>query len=64
MNPKDRSQTPDKINQVLEDNVTGVQNHEQDKEHNGTETNSMTIEERQAKLQQLRAKMVSCVSSP
>ena len=64
MNPKDRSQTPDKIDQVPEDDVMGVQNHEQDEEHDGTEMNSMKMEERQAKLWQLRAKMVSCVSSP
>jgi len=62
--PEDGSQTPDEIDRVPEDDVTGVQNHEQDEEHEGAETNSMTMEERQAKLRQLRAKMVSRVSSP
>ena len=64
MNPEDGPQTPDEIDDVPEDDVRGIQNHEQDEEHEGTETNSMTMEERQAKLRQLRAKMVSSVSSP
>jgi hypothetical protein len=63
-NPEDRPQTPDEIDEVPEDDVTGVQNHEQDEEYEGAETKSMTMEERQAKLRQLRAKMVSRVSFP
>jgi hypothetical protein len=51
---------PDEIDEVPEDDVMG----EQDEEHEGAETKSMTMEDRQAKLRQLRAKMVSRVSSP
>jgi hypothetical protein len=59
-NPEDGLQTPDEIDEVPEDDVTG----EQDEEHDGAETKSMSMEDRQAKLRQLRAKMVSRVSSP
>jgi len=58
-NLEDGPQTPDEIDEVPEGDVTGVQNHEQDGEHEGAETKSMTMEERQAKLRQLRAKMRS-----
>ena len=63
-NPEDGPQTPDEIDEVPEDDVTGDQNHEQDEEHEDAETKSMSMEERQAKLRQLRAKMVSRVPSP
>ena len=64
VNPEDGPQTPDEIDEVPGDDVTGAQNHEQDEENDGAETKSMTMDERQAKLRQLRAKMVCRVSSP
>ncbi len=44
--------------EVSEDDAAGVQNQEQDGDHAGTEARPMTMEERKAKMQQLRAKLV------
>jgi hypothetical protein len=56
--PEHEPQTPEEVDEASEDDTTGIQNHEQDEDREGTESKPMTMEERQAKMQKLRAKMV------
>jgi hypothetical protein len=70
MNPKEYTesegepQTPEEVDEVPEDDASGIQNHGQDEDSEGTEAKPTTMDERKAKMQQLRAKMVRCLSSP
>ena len=58
-NPEDEPHTPEDVEEeVSEGDADDVQNQEQDGDHAGTEARPMTIEERKAKMQQLRAKLV------
>ena len=56
--PDDEPQTPEEVEEVSEDDAAGVQIQEQDGDDAGTEARPMTMEERKAKMQQLRAKLV------
>ncbi|KAH9968011.1 SYF2-domain-containing protein [Russula dissimulans] len=57
--PEDEQQTPEEDEEVPNDDMTGMQNGEQDADHEGNEGRPTTMDERKAKLQQLRAKMRS-----
>jgi len=57
--PEDKQQTPEEDEEVPNDDMTGMQNGEQDGDHGGNEGGPTTMDERKAKLQQLRAKMRS-----
>jgi hypothetical protein len=57
MSPKEYVD-PEDVEQVSEDDAEGNQNHEQGEDREETEARPMTMEERKAKMQQLRAKMV------
>ena len=62
--PEDESPTPEEVEEeVSEGDAVDVQNQEQDGDHAGTEARPMTMEERKAKMQQLRAKLVRRVLS-
>jgi hypothetical protein len=63
VDPEDEPQTPEEVEEVSEGDGAGVQDQEQDGDHVGTETRPMTMEERKAKMKQLRAKLVRCVRS-
>ena len=52
-------QTPEEDEDVSEGDSAGIQNQEQD----GAEAKPMTMEERKAKMQELRAKLVRRVHS-
>jgi hypothetical protein len=56
--PEEESQTPEEVEDVPQDDAVGLENQEQNGEHEGADGISMTMEERKAKMQQLRAKMV------
>ena len=62
--PEGEPQTPEEVDDVPEDDAAGIQNDEQDDDSEGTEGKPMTMEERKAKMQKLRAKMVRPVSFP
>ena len=64
--PEDEPQTPEEVDddEVSEGDAAGVQNQEQDGNNAGTEARPMTMEERKAKMQQLRAKLVRRVPFP
>jgi len=61
--PEDEPQTPEEVDEDSEGDAAGIQNQEQDGDHAGTEARSMTMEERKAKMRQLRAKLVRRVLS-
>jgi hypothetical protein len=61
--PEDGPQTPEEVEEVSEGDAAGVQNQEQDGDDTGTEARPMTMEERKAKMKQLRAKLVRRVRS-
>ncbi len=62
--PEGEPQTPEEeVEDVSEGDVADVQDREQDGDHAGTEASLMTMEERRAKMQQLRAKLVRRVLS-
>jgi hypothetical protein len=54
-------QTPEEDEDVSEGESEGIQNQEQDGDNGGAETKPMTMEERKAKMQELRAKLVRLV---
>jgi len=54
--PEDEPQTPEEVEEVSEGDADDVQNQEQDGNH---EARPMTMEERKAKMQKLRAKLRS-----
>jgi hypothetical protein len=54
VDPEDEPQTPEEDEEVSEGDAAGIQNQD----HGGTEAKPMTMEERKAKMQQLRAKLV------
>ena len=56
--PQSSEEEEEEEEEVSEDDAAGVQNQEQDGDHAGTEARPMTMEERKAKMQQLRAKLV------
>lgn len=58
VDPEAEPQSSEEEEEVSEDDAAGVQNQEQDGDHAGTEARPMTMEERKAKMQQLRAKLV------
>ncbi|KAI9511367.1 SYF2-domain-containing protein [Russula earlei] len=53
------SPTPEEDEEVSEDDSVGIQEQNQDGDRNGNNGKAMTMEERKAKMQQLRAKMRS-----
>ncbi|KAN0109073.1 SYF2 domain containing protein [Russula decolorans] len=57
--PEDEPQTPEEVEEGSEGDAVGVQDQEQDGDHAGTEARPMTMEERKAKMRQLRAKLRS-----
>jgi hypothetical protein len=61
--PEDEPQTPEEVEEGSEGDAVGVQDQEQDGDHAGTEARPMTMEERKAKMRQLRAKLVRPVLS-
>jgi hypothetical protein len=61
--PESEPQTPEEDEDVSEGDAAGVQNQEEDGENGGAEAKPMTMEERKAKMQQLRAKLVRRVLS-
>ena len=61
--PEDEPQTPEEVEEVSEGDAAGVQNQEQNGGHAETEARPLTMEERKAKMQQLRAKLVRRVLS-
>jgi hypothetical protein len=61
--PEDEPQTPEEVEEDSEGDAAGVQNQEQDGDHAETEARPMTMEERKAKMRQLRAKLVRRVLS-
>jgi hypothetical protein len=63
VDPEDEPQTPEEVEEDSEGDAAGVQNQEQDGDDAGTEARPMTMEERKAKMQQLRAKLVRRVLS-
>lgn len=56
--PEDEPQTPEEVEEGSEGDAVGVQNQEQDGDNTGTEARPLTMEERKAKMKQLRAKLV------
>jgi len=57
--PEDEHQkTPEEDEEVHEDGIAGMQNEDQDGDREGSEGRPSTMDERKAKLLQLRAKMV------
>ena len=54
VDPEDEPQTSEEDEEVSEGDTAGIQNQE----HGGKESKPMTMEERKAKMQQLRAKLV------
>jgi hypothetical protein len=61
--PEDEPQTPEEVEEVSEGDAAGVQDQEEDGDRAGTEARPLTMEERKAKMQQLRAKLVGRVLS-
>ena len=61
--PEDEPQTPEEVEEDSEGDAAGVQDQEQDGDNAGTEARPMTMEERKAKMRQLRAKLVRRVLS-
>jgi len=61
--PENEPRTPEEVEEDSEGDAAGVQNQEQDGVYSGTETRPMTMEERKAKMRQLRAKLVRRVFS-
>ena len=61
--PEDEPQTSEEVEEVSEGEAGGVQDQEQDGDNTGTEARPMTMEERKAKMQQLRVKLVRRVFS-
>ena len=59
----DEPHMPEEVEEVSEGDADDVQDQEQDGDHAGTEARPMTMEERKAKMQQLRAKLVRRVLS-
>ena len=56
--PENEPQPPEEVDDVSEDDSTGIRNHERDENDEGNEAKLTTMEERKAKMQQLRTKMV------
>ena len=56
--PQTPEETPEEVEEVSEGDAAGVQNQEQNGDHAETEARPLTMEERKAKMQQLRAKLV------
>jgi hypothetical protein len=63
VDPEGEPQTPEEVEEDSEGDAAGIQNQEQDGDHEGTEAKPMTMEERKAKMQQLRAKLVRRILS-
>lgn len=61
--PEDEPQTPEEVEEVSEGDATGVQDQEQDGDHAGTDARPSLMEKREAKMQELRAKLVRRVLS-
>src|SRR5712672_2693783 len=62
--PEDEPQAPEEVEEDSDGDAAGVQDQEQDADHTGTEARPMTMEERKAKMQKLRAKLVRRILSP
>jgi hypothetical protein len=61
--PEDEPQMPEEVEEGSEGDAAGVESQEQDGDHAGTEARPMAMEERKAKMRQLRAKLVRRILS-
>jgi hypothetical protein len=56
--PEEKPQTPEDVDEVDQDDAASPENQEQNGDRDESDGKPMTMEERKAKMLQLRAKMV------
>jgi pre-mRNA-splicing factor SYF2 len=63
VDPESEPQTPEEDEEVSEGDAAKIEDQEKNGDYEGTEAKPMTMEERKAKMLELRAKLVRCVLS-